>query len=164
MSASKDYRNHNQFMREVTVHSLRFGAGFLIWGFRVCATGHVRCARVREGFERAFSEGNRTLQLMETFTTSLAATGRRRIYCAIPACGNLTHDELCLIQAFEAAQDEHPERVAMQLTWLLGENAPPALCRCVQQLAALFQCRGYRIGLREESGLVRTGALPCVAT
>ncbi|MEO0973473.1 MAG: hypothetical protein AAFX85_10300, partial [Pseudomonadota bacterium] len=131
MSATEDNAVYNPFMSDVDVMSLKFGAGFLLWGFRVCATGHVGCPRVRQGFACAFGEGEKALELMETFTGALAELGRRRVYCAIPACGNLTHDEMCLIQTFQAAQAEERERVEMQLTWLLGRSAPATLCRCV---------------------------------
>lgn len=141
----------HRFHPDLDISSLHFGAGLLLWGFRVCGLDYSRCLRVREGFCRAFDDGPQALQLMETFTAGLTSLGRRRIYCALPACGAVTHDELCLVRAAAAMQQHQRERAVAHLTWLLAGTPPPTVCRCLDELEDVFTRQGLRIGLRTES-------------
>ncbi|MEO0421991.1 MAG: hypothetical protein AAF184_06630 [Pseudomonadota bacterium] len=124
---------------------LRFGASFLIWGFRHCAAGAAACPVARQSYEMAFEGDAQALAQLEMLTTAISETGRRRIWFAPPACERLTRDEACLLEVLEAAQTKQVGRLNDRLCALLAGAPSNLVRRCAQTLAQLFRARGFHI-------------------
>ncbi|MEO0425506.1 MAG: hypothetical protein AAF184_24445 [Pseudomonadota bacterium] len=133
------------YVEGLRMADLRFGASFLIWGFRHCAAGAAACPVARRSYEMAFEGDEQALVQLEMLTTAIGETGRRRIWFAPPSCERLTQDEACLLEVLEAAQAQQFARLDDRLCELLAGAPSNLVRRCAHALALLFRARGFHI-------------------
>ncbi|MEM9385749.1 MAG: hypothetical protein AAGA68_11860 [Pseudomonadota bacterium] len=145
MSATARWEGKSLFVEDLRMTDLRFGASFLIWGFRHCAAGAAHCSVARRSYAMAFEGDEQALAHLELLTTAIRDSGQRRIWFAPPACEQLTLDEACLLEALEAAQTEQFEQLNARLGELLASAPSELVRRCAHTLAHTFRARGFLI-------------------
>ncbi len=139
------------FLRNVRLPNLGFGAATVMWGFRACALGHTQCGCLVGGFERIFGteQGEVVLRRMLGMARIFGNEGGRRVTIARPGSLGVTPDEGALLGALNAAQSDEIESRDAYLGFLFAKNITPQLQGLASDLADAYLRRGLMIGAPE---------------
>lgn len=109
------------FVRSLPLPDLGLGAGYALWGFRAAAVHHGDCPALIDAFQSTFGgTGREALSSLHVFVRILGCDGGRRIVLAPPGCCRVTPDELSIVAALSAAQENAEARRDAHLAWLTG--------------------------------------------
>ena len=134
------------FISSLTIPQLGVGAGYALWGFRAAAMGHIECATLVKGYNRAFGEsGGEALGAVLLFTRAVGSQGKRRIGLGQPGCCGVTGDELSIVAVLSAAQDEDADRRDAHLLWLLGRSGEETSAFAADAVGKAFRDGGLDI-------------------
>lgn len=135
------------FLQNVRLPDLGFGAATMMWGFRACALGHSQCGCLVGGFERIFGskQGPLVLRDMVGLARIFGNDGRRRVTVAMPGCIGITLDEGALLRVFNTAQSGEEAACDRHLRWLLAKEPNDHMRQLTKNLAIAYLDRGLLI-------------------
>ncbi len=145
------------FVQNVRLPNLGFGAATFMWGFRACALGHAQCGCLTGGFARIFGakQGHQILGHLLGIARILGNDGRRPVTVAMPGCLGVTPDEAALLCALSAAQSSDSKGRDSHLRWLLAQDPAEQMKQLTEHVACQYLERGLMINAPE----VTTGAV-----
>ena len=110
------------FPTSTRLNDLLQGEHTLLWAFRAIAFGAGGCPLLRRQFEDVCgpAAGTEAFNALTVFVRELGLHGRRRVTLHVPGTFRLSCDELLILAAFAAAQDEDYVRLEAHLAWLIA--------------------------------------------
>lgn len=133
---------------KVNLTDLNSAAAFTLWGFRALANGCHNCGIIKEGYGRAFGSAAETgFHCLQGMVFSIAHNSRRRIQLYASGCINVTCDELSLLAAIEAAQNEQDELLEFRLSWLLGTAHVNNTSNAIKAFGLILKSEDLRVKL-----------------
>ena len=89
--------------------------------------------------------GDEAYRTLELFVEQLRLTGQRRISVSVPLAHTLTSDELTILAAFAAAQNDDYRALDARLADLMATQPPASLGGAVCLVAQVFAMQGLLI-------------------
>lgn len=127
------------------VLALSQGENLLLKTIRLLAL-QTACHGLRQHFEAACGcAGGEAYRALGIFVEQLRLTGQRRIVLSPPPARNATCDELTILAAFAAAQDDDYRGLDARLTDLTAAQPPASLGGAVCLVAQVFAMQGLVI-------------------
>ena len=117
---------------------------FVLWALRQRLNGTVGCGGlVSTGFRRVLGpeHAGPAVAAFEAANRVLTDHGVRRLCLLPPACGFITHDEVCLLSLCSAAQSGSNANARRQAGALVGPVWSPFLSASLERLTCVFARR-----------------------
>lgn len=103
-------------------------------------------------FDHHFGEqGPDVLRHVLVLAQVIGSGGQRKITLVSPNSARVTHDEVSLLRAVEAAQNGRTSSLSAQMTWLLAGGSIAVPSRAVASIAKAFAQKGLFVRSRYES-------------
>jgi hypothetical protein len=120
------------------------GSGYFLLAFRGLAFNRTECRCLDRFYANVFGpNGETVLSDIGKLVKTLGWAGQRKVRLAPPGCARITHDEVSLLSALQAAQTEQNDLQAAHMRWLLGGHVSHEVMDQVQTVSTQF----FRTGL-----------------
>lgn len=124
------------------------GSGYFLLAFRGLAFNRTECRCLDRFYANVFGpHGDAVLSDIRKLVRTLGWAGRRKVRLAQPGCVRITHDEVSLLSALNAAQTEQYDLQVAHMRWLMGGCAPAEVHHQIQVISARFFATGLDINI-----------------